>query len=169
MQNLFKSQIEFSLDTENSSAWQDFKVTTKGEVWWDFYSDGDYLFDSWVELGEHFFEALLKGPVPLSTRALRELKNSSLALDLYSWSAYATFTAMKRGEPFRITWAKLHQNLGADYSRVRDFKKWASLALEKVVEVYPELRLEERGDELWVKPSFPSVKQRTRRRLAEYS
>ena len=104
MMNLFRSQIEFSLSNDTRTAWKDFKVAAQGEVWWDFYSDGEYLFDSWIELGEHFYDALLEGPVPLSTNALRELKGSSLELDLYSWSVYATFNAMKRCEPFRISW-----------------------------------------------------------------
>ena len=46
-----------------------------------------------------------------------ELKGSSLELDLYSWAVYATYIAMTRREPFRITWTRLHQNLGADYTR----------------------------------------------------
>lgn len=163
MMNLFRSQIEFSLSDCNHTAWKDFNVAPQGEVWWDFYSEGEYLFDSWIELGEHFYEALLQGPVPLSTHALRELKGSSLELDLYSWSVYATFTAMKRRHPFRISWARLHQNLGADYSRERDFKRKATLALKKIAKVYPELRLDEEGDDLIVKPSLTPIKPRIQR------
>lgn len=167
MTSLFRSQIQFTLSDEHRSAWKDYNVTSKGEIWWDFYSDGEYLFDSWIELGEHFYEALLQGPVPLSTNALRELKGSSLELDLYSWSAYATFTAMKRGEPFRISWKRLHQNLGADYTRVRDFKKKATSAFKKILTVYPSLRLDEEGDDLLVRPSFTPIRERTVRRLSD--
>jgi hypothetical protein len=117
-----------------------------------------FLFDSWVELGEHFFESLQEAPVPLCMTALQELKNSSLSLDLYAWSAYAAFTASKRGEPFRITWKRLHESLGAEYARVRDFKRKATSALKKVAKVYPELRIEDDGDILLVRSSFTPVR-----------
>ena len=162
MMNLFRSQIEFSLSESNHTAWKDFNVAPQGEVWWDFYSEGEYLFDSWIELGEHFYQALLQGPVPLSTQALRELKGSSLELDLYSWAVYATYIAMTRREPFRITWTRLHHNLGADYARERDFKRKATAALKKISTVYPDLRLDEEGDNLIVKPSLTPIKPRIR-------
>ena len=158
MNNLFRSQIMFGYVDPDRQAWRDLSVTTQGEIWWDFYSDGLVLFDSWVELGEHFYESLLESPVPLSMEALQQLKNSSLSLDLYAWSAYAAFTASKRGEPFRVTWRKLHESLGADYSRVRDFKKKATVALKKVLEVYPDLRIEDDGDLLLVRSSMTPVR-----------
>lgn len=160
MTNLFQSQIRFAFQSEDCHAWQDLSVTSKGKIWWDFYADENCLclFDSWIELGEHFFNALLEAPVPLSMRALRELKGSSLGLDLYAWSVYATFTASKRGEPFEISWARLHQNLGADYSRIRDFKAKAAASLREVQKVYPELRLEESGDGVLIRSSFTPVR-----------
>jgi hypothetical protein len=94
----------------------------------------------------------------MSMRALRELKNSSLSLDLYAWCVYATYTASKRGEPFRISWARLHQNLGADYQRVRKFKEKAILSLKAIEKVYPDLRLEEDEIGLTVHSSFTPVK-----------
>lgn len=160
MTNLFQSQIRFAFQDERCYAWQDLSVTSRGQIWWDFYSDEGCLFDSWIDLGEHFYEALLQAPVPMSMRALRELKNSSLSLDLYAWSVYATFTASKRGEPFRISWARLHQNLGADYQRVRKFKEKAVLSLKSIAKVYPELRLEEDEAGLTVRSSTTPVKPR---------
>lgn len=158
MNNLFRSQIMFGYVDPGRHAWKDLSVTTQGEIWWDFYSDGLFLFDSWIELGEHFFESLLESPVPLKMEALHQLKNSSLSLDLYAWCAYAAFTASKRGEPFKVTWRKLHESLGAEYSRVRDFRKKATASLQKVQKVYPELRLEDDGDFLLVRSSMTPVR-----------
>ena len=70
MNNLFRSQIMFGYVDPDRQAWKDLSVTTQGEIWWDFYSDGLFLFDSWIELGEHFYESLLESPVPLSMSAL---------------------------------------------------------------------------------------------------
>lgn len=161
MTNLFHSQIKFDYQDTNRQAWQDLSVTSKGEIWWDFYSDGNYLFDSWVDLGEHFYEALLQAPVPLKMSALQNLKNSSLSLDLYAWSAYSAYTASKRGEPFRISWARLHENLGSDYARACDFKKKAIKAFQKILKEYPSLRLEDTGEELLVHASLTPVRPRT--------
>lgn len=162
MNNLFHSQIRFGYVDPNRYAWKDLSVTSQGDIWWDFYSDGTYLFDSWVELGEHFYDALLQAPVPLSLNALQSLKSSSLSLDLYAWTVYAAYTASKRGEPFTITWKKLHENLGADYARVRDFRKRATSALKKVLKVYPELRLEEDGDVLKIRASLTPIRPKIR-------
>lgn len=162
MTNLFRSQIWFDYLDDDRTAWQDLSVTSRGEIWWDFYSDGAYLFDSWVDLGEHFYDALLKAPVPLKMSALQNLKNSSLSLDLYAWSAYSAYTASKRGEPFRITWGKLHENLGADYARACDFKKKAVKSFQKILKEYPELRLEDQGDTLLVHSSLTPVRPRIR-------
>lgn len=162
MTNLFRSQIWFDYQDEHKDAWQDLSVTSQGEIWWDFYSDGAYLFDSWVDLGEHFYKALLKAPVPLKMSALRNLKSSSLSLDLYAWSAYSAYTASKRGEPFRITWEKLHENLGADYARACDFKKKAIKSFQKILKEYPELRLEDNGEELFVYSSLTPIRPKVR-------
>ena len=158
MTNLFQSQIKFGFQNDQCLAWQDLSVTSRGSIWWDFYSDATCLFDSWIDLGEYFFEALVKAPVPLSLQALREIKNSSLSLDLYAWCVYATYTASKRGEPFEISWARLHQNLGAEYNRVRDFKAKAIVSLQAIQKVYPELRLEESGNGLLIRSSFTPIR-----------
>lgn len=160
MTNLFQSQIRFDYQDEEGHAWQDLSVTSKGKIWWDFHTNESYLFDSWVELGEHFYEALIQAPVPLSMQALQSLKNSSLSLDLYSLCVYATYTASKRGEPFGSSWARLHRNLGADYSRVRDFRKKAVASLQAIQKVYPDLRLEEDETGVLIRSSFTPVRPR---------
>ena len=159
MTNLFQAVIQFSeVPNEKKMTWENLSVTSKGEIWWDFYSDGTFLFDSWIELGEHFFESLLYAPIPLSSEALKQLKGSSLELDLYAWSVYAAFTASKRGEPFRIAWKQLHRNLGTEYKRTIDFKRKAERALQAVCRVYPELRLEEIDKGIMVRSSFTPIK-----------
>lgn len=40
------------------------------------------------ELGEDFFKMVTASPVPVDMRALRALKRSPLALDLYAWLTY---------------------------------------------------------------------------------
>ena len=42
-------------------------------------------------LGEKFFAAITAYPVPVDMRALRALKRSPLALDLYAWLSYEAY------------------------------------------------------------------------------
>jgi len=74
-------------------------VASASELWWDPKKPHQInLWDSWVELGEKFYEALTAAPVPVDTRALRALKRSPLALDLYAWATYkALAVAGKNG------------------------------------------------------------------------
>jgi len=46
------------------------------------------LFDDVVTLDETFYEALRDHPVPLLESAIKQLKEKSLALDVYVWLAY---------------------------------------------------------------------------------
>ena len=46
------------------------------------------LWQSCVTLGEQFYLEVIDRPVPIDMRALRALKKSPMALDLYSWLTY---------------------------------------------------------------------------------
>ena len=57
------------------------------------------IWESWIELGEKFYEAVTLSSVPVDLRALRALKRSPLALDLYAWLTYTAFVATKARRP----------------------------------------------------------------------
>ena len=90
-------------------------------------------------------------------RALRALRKSPLALDLYSWAVHRTFSVTKRGTPQRLTWKQLQAQFGGDYSEAKDFKRKAKVALRKVATVYPGLRFEEVDGGLIMKPGRPAI------------
>ena len=58
------------------------------------------LWESKIELGEKFFQEIIRHPVPLDMNTLKALSRSSLGLDLYLWVTYRTFT-LKR--PMRLS------------------------------------------------------------------
>ena len=65
-------------------------VSSSSEFWWDHKrSDQANLWDSWIELGEKFYEAVTLSSVPVDLRALKALKRSPLALDLYRLCRHA--------------------------------------------------------------------------------
>jgi hypothetical protein len=146
MRRLFRCRISFDQEVDvqgrHGERWRDMDVAPEGELWWDpKIPQQDDLWESWIELGEKFFAALLASPVPLDMRALRALKRSPLALDLYAWASYRAFTVTRKGETQFIPWAALTHQLGGNYDDRRNFQKKARAALRKVRSVYPGLVL----------------------------
>jgi hypothetical protein len=70
-------------------------------------------------LGEKFFEAIIGSPVPLDMRALRALKRSPLALDLYAWAAFKVWAAGQKNAPQFVPWRGLMEQMGANYDAKR--------------------------------------------------
>ena len=96
-------------------------------------------------------------------RALRALKRSPLALDLYAWLSYEAFRAHKSGKARFENWQQLHAHLGAEYRRVSDFRRYAKAAIRKIKTVYPGLKLGDRQGGVQVLPeSWPSIRPRDR-------
>jgi hypothetical protein len=71
------------------------------------------LAKSSVTLSVNFFEQLVAAPVPLDLRAVRALKRSPLALDLYAW---ATRRVSYLSRPTLIPWESLRRSFGAGYA-----------------------------------------------------
>lgn len=127
--------------------------------------EGSATFPSRVTVSEPFYDHVLRGPVPVDLRALRALKRSPLALDLYTWLTHRAFVQQHGGKAATaVPWSGLQGQFGADYpldSRGRaDFKKAFHLAYRRVQLVYPEARLDDHGDTLIVRPSVPHVRAR---------
>jgi hypothetical protein len=150
MTRLFRAKISFdSTQTVNGrqgKAWLDMQIAPKGEFWWSHHQpEQGTLWKSWIELGESFFEAITSSPIPVDTRALKALKRSPLALDLYSLLCYECYRVHKNGKPRFIPWRALMMQLGADYEgdyAARDFAVKCRKALRKIQAVMPTLNLE---------------------------
>ena len=159
MRRLFGASISFSQTMTGAGGQEgerflNMNVARRAELWWEPKKpDQISLFDSWVELGEDFFEAITASPVPVDVRALRALKRSPLALDLYAWATHKAFSVSQRGRAQRILWRQLLEQFGADYKDTANFKKKASAALKKIQAVYPGLKLESVTGGLLVLPT----------------
>ena len=142
-ERLFRATISFDESSAERTRWLDMQVAPKGELWWDPQPpDQNDLFGSWIELGEDFYQALREAPVPVDMRTLRALKQSPLALDLYTWLAYRGFTVNRKGKPAFVSWKQLALQIGASYTHVKDFKRYAKEALRKIQAIYPRLKVE---------------------------
>jgi len=163
MERLFRSRFSLErLKTDEDQTrkrWLDMQVAPQGELWWSLRApDQGALWGSWIELGELFYAALTSAPVPVDMRALRALKRSPLALDLYAWLTFQAFRAHHSRLPRFETWAQLHGHMGGEYTDIADFRKKVKAALLKIRAVYPGLRLGRRLGGIEVLPtSLPAI------------
>lgn len=161
MRRLFRARISFEHTEDGGEAWLDMPVAPVGVLWWDPKAPDQLdLFNSWIELGEQFYEALVAAPVPVDTRALKALKRSPLALDLYAWATYRTFTVTQAGKPAFVPWEGLARQIGGDYGRLDNFVTAAKAALQKVAAVYPDLKIGDAPEGFVIKPSRPAMPSR---------
>lgn len=149
MDRLFNARITFQETAQVSHLHmkgrhtENMEVAPQHELWWDVRQpDQGSLWNSWIRLGEEFYKALTILPVPVDMRALRALKRSPLALDLYAWLCYRSFVIVQKKQPPQFTaWETLMRQLGADYTAPDDFRKKAIATLRKVRAVYPGLNI----------------------------
>jgi hypothetical protein len=147
MEKLFRCRISFDQKLTDEKGhqgnrWLDMQISSKGELWWDIKEpEQGALWHSWLELGEDFFECVTSAPVPADKRALRALKQSPLALDLYAWATYRVFSVNRKKAPQFIPWDGLQTQMGSEYGDAKNFKKKAQMALRKVRSVYPSLKI----------------------------
>jgi hypothetical protein len=162
MERLFQGKFSFHKHQPDKSrdghAWLNMEVAPEGELWWSLkHSQQTALWGSWIELGRRFYEAITAAPVPIDKRALKALKRSPLALDLYTWLTYEAYRAHKSGKPRYETWAQLHAHIGGEYCQLNDFRRKAKAALLKIGNVYPGLKLGRKQGGIEILPeSYPA-------------
>lgn len=112
------------------------------EAW---YNPGTGQASFWpdhIELSPRFFETLREHAVPLDPRAVRALKNSALALDVYTWMGHR-LCRVRKPEGVKLSWRNLKEQFGQEYKTSKDFKRDFKGALFKARCVYPDARIEE--------------------------
>jgi hypothetical protein len=166
MERLFRCRLSFEAfverDGQKGEAGRDMLVTEDRMLWWDERNSQQViLWGSWIELGQRFYEAITAAPVPVDIRALKALKRSPLALDLYSWLTYGAFRAHKSGKSRYETWSQLHAHIGGEYGRLDNFRSKAKAALRKIQIVYPGLKLGRKQGGIEILPeSYPALQPR---------
>jgi len=93
-----------------------------------------------IRMTEGFFEHLREHAVPLNETAIRQIRDSATALDLYTWLAYR-LPRINPKRPAAITWQQLAVHFGNDGNNIRKFRQTVRDAWERQVSgVYPEAR-----------------------------
>ena len=101
---------------------------------------GSYLRE--ILLTESFYDHLREHAVPLNEHAIRELRESATALDLYTWLAYR-LPRVSAKRPTTLSWQQLAGHFGNEGRNIRKFRQTVRDAWERHVSgVYPEARAE---------------------------
>ena len=136
MDRLFNAQVSLIYEDEHTKQFMTSAIADRGEFWWNpKRPDERSLWESKIELGEKFYNEIIRHPVPLDMNILKALKRSSLGLDWYLWLTYRTF-ALKR--PLRLSWASLYRQFGVDPAKASDkrivkiFRRQALRELKKI-------------------------------------
>ena len=120
MQRLFASSVTCTYDDGVTWALESVKPVDSARLWWEPRNpDQAALWKSIITLGERFYQEIIRAPIPVDMRALRALKRSPLALDVYLWLTYRMFYLRK---PTMVRWESLSYQFGADYKVLRQFK-----------------------------------------------
>ena len=86
MKRLFNAHIQLAYEDKQVSASVNSPVASRTGFWWNERRPGNQgLWDSQIELGEKFFNEIIRHPVPLDLNILKAFRRSSLGIDFYLW------------------------------------------------------------------------------------
>ena len=143
MRQLFNAHIQLAYEDKQVAASVNSPIASRTRFWWNERKPGELgLWDSKIELGEKFFEEIIRHPAPLDMNILKALKRSPLGIDLYLWLTYRTFT-LKR--PLQLSWARLYGQFGGTPANAGDnrtvdyFRTDCLRELKKIKIAWPDL------------------------------
>ena len=92
MRRLFGCTVSLLYEDARGEATLNAPIARLTEFWWsERQPDARSLWESRIELGEDFFNEIIRCPIPIDLNTLRAMKRSPLGLDLYLWLTYRTF------------------------------------------------------------------------------
>ena len=115
------------------------------------------LWQGSVKLDEGFYKSLVEHPLPLRETAIKEIARRSMAIDAYIWLAYRLHQLTK---PTPITWRSLHNQFGAGFQPVHQFKAKFKEPLALALAAYPEAHVEADDNGLVLYPSASPVPEK---------
>jgi hypothetical protein len=120
-------------------------------------NNDDLPFKGEFIVSERFFEECKYRRVPTDMNAVRLLRHSPLAIDIYIWLSYKNFVLQK---PAAISWKSLKAQFGSATTPTWKFKQTFCNQLEAVRAVYPGAAVQVTKQNLVVLPSKPSIAPR---------
>lgn len=155
MKRLLCSAISCHYEDDRHECGVGFNIADRYDLWWNPKQPNQLPFwKSTVTLGANFFKEITERPIPIDLRALKTLKRSPLALDIYCWLTYRMSYLRRETE---IPWSALQLQFGADYERAIDFKRCFLKQLKFTQSIYDCAKVEEGKKGLILKPSLPHI------------
>ena len=156
MRRLFAANIAITTDPKSVNWANDgFRVADRANFFWDpLTPDQPSLFKSTLVLSERFYNELVEHPVPVDMRALRALRQSPMAIDIYGWLTWRFYALSRRTH---IPWESLQMQFGSEVKSSRKFRQTFGDALKQVLLVYPDAKVEPTKSSLVLMPSNTSV------------
>ena len=81
-------------------------------------------------------------------------------MDIYVYCTWRAMRALRRGRPEAVPWTDLQSQLGADYSRLRDFRSRFTAHLKTVLMHYPAIRVSLTSHSLIIHSYSPHIPSR---------
>lgn len=163
MVRLFSSSVNAYWTDGRAVKTSNASLAQSARLWWSNDTKPTYLAGGSVTLGEQFFVDVTERPVPVDLRAIRALKRSALALDIYSWLTYR-MSYLNHKHTRCIPWQALIGQFGNGYASdaqgLINFKHRFCEQLQKVLLVYPAASVEVSAKGVTLRPSPPHVKRR---------
>ena len=160
MTRLFRASIELTEDLPDGVHTVADRITTDMRLWWNPQRlDEPVRWDNTIVLGHDLFDEILAAPVPIDLHVLRELRRSSLGLDLYLWLTYRLFRLER---PLRLTWRQVYRQFALRpepvlRQSVKDFRRDVLRELGKIRIAWPQLSYSTPKGYLVLRPSPPRV------------
>jgi hypothetical protein len=152
---LFSCHITLDYSEGGRDRIKNITIVEDADLWWSPPDPAQAgLWSSTIELNQKFYEEIISHPIPVDMRALKVLKKSPLALDIYMWLGYR-LSYLK--DSTVIPWHLLEAQFGADYARPDNFRAAFGAALKKVLTVYPAAQALPSPQGLQLRPSPPHI------------
>lgn len=137
---LTRATIDWSYVEGNTELSEGIRPIEGSYTFWDATRPStEALWPSTISLNARLFDELVRAPVPVDMRVVRQLSHlrSPMAMDIYQWLTYRQHRLLESGQPrVVIPWHSLAGQFGAGYGRIRDFKSSFVEALRVVLLVY---------------------------------
>jgi hypothetical protein len=159
MKRLFAAAISCTYDDGSHWAIKNIQPISEANLWWEPKQPNQAtLWESTLTLGQEFFDEIITRPVPIDMRALKAIKRSSLAIDIYCWLTYRMSYLKNKT---KVPWPALLAQFGSTYplttQGIRNFRKAFLKELKKVYAVYNNLHVDQNKDSLILYPSKPHI------------
>jgi hypothetical protein len=160
MKRLFSASISCTYDDGKSWGIRNVMPVERADLWWDPKNPHQAtMWESKLLLGDTFFNEVIESPVPIDMRALKVLRQSPMAIDIYCWLTYR-MSYLRKITP--IPWEVLQVQFGANYKDVRQFKRRFLDQLKKVLFVYPDANVKEGAGTLILLPGKSHIKKQNK-------